>query len=350
MLRSADATLSANPESVPIRPEQDRTLNEGYVSLNFATQRDGHELKAGVQLSLTQVSEQFGFNITDPSAFDDDVPIAFNFQGKHRGETQALFMEDRYRHGPWTFSAGLRWDRYSLLAQDSAFSPRLALAYYSARLGLVWHASYDRAFEEPPVENLLLASSTSVLRLGNEVSQLPAPLSRGDFGEVGISKLIASKARLDANAFLRNTRNFFDDDLLLNTGISLPTAFAHASIYGAELKFEVPHWWRFSGFTSYSYELGRASTPVTGGLFLEKDATELLLPGHIFPISQDQRNTAYNLLRFEISKAFWTAASFSYGSGLPVEIDPGLSRAELIAQSSARIVDRIRSDSRPHKA
>jgi outer membrane receptor for Fe3+-dicitrate len=341
MVRDADATLSSNVRSIPIQPEQDRSLRESYFSLNVATQRGHHEFKAGTQFSLTNVNEQFSFNITDPTQFDPDVPPQFAFAGKRSGDTQAVFVQDRYHRGPWTLSAGVRWDRYSLVTGDSAFSPRLALAYHFAPLGLVLHASYDRVFEEPPIENLLLANSTSVLRLSSAATQFPVPLSRGDFGEVGFSKLATPHARLDAKAFLRNTRNFIDDDLLLNTGVSLPTSFARATIYGAEAKLDVTEWWRFSGFASYSYQIGRTITPVTGGLFLEDNAEQLLQPGIIFPISQDQRNTAYGLLRFAISKSLWTAASFSYGSGLPTELDPGESLADLIAQSSPRIVQQV---------
>jgi len=341
MARDASATLSANGQSTPIRPEQDRGLREGYLSASLAAQRGGHEFKAGGQFSRTRLREQFAFTITDPDSFDPDVPPQFDFAEKHTGHSEGIFVQDRYRHGPWTLSAGLRWDHYSLVTQDSGLSPRLAAAYYAKPLGLVLHASYDRVFEEPPVENLLLASSTSVLRLGDEVTHLPVPLSRGDFAEAGVSKLFSQHLRIDANGFLRNTRNFIDDDLLLNTGVSLPTAFTRASVYGAELKLDVPKWGRFSGFASYSYLLGRTITPVTGGLFLEKDAEGLLEAGHIFPISQDQRNTAHGLLGYEINKSLWTAGSFSYGSGLPPEIEPGLSRDDLIAQSSPSIVDQV---------
>ncbi len=341
MVRDADATLSSNAQSIPIQPQQDRSLRESYFSLSASTQRGHHEFKAGAQFSLSNVNEQFSFNITDPAQFDPDVPPQFAFAGKHNGNTQAMFVQDRYHRGPWTLSAGVRWDRYSLVTEDSAFSPRLALAYHFAPLGLVLHASYDRVFEEPPIENLLLASSTSVLRLSSEATQLPVPLSRGDFGEVGLSRLLTPRARLDAKAFLRNSRNFLDDDLLLNTGVGLPTSFARATIYGAEVKLDVTQWWRFSGFASYSYMLGRTITPVTGGLFLEDDAEQLLRPGTVFPISQDQRNTAYGLLRFAITKSLWTSASFSYGSGLPTELDPGESVAGLIAQSSPRIVQQV---------
>jgi len=68
--------------------------------------------------------------------------------------------------------------------------------------------------------------------------------------------------------------NFADDDQILSTAISFPIAFRKAIIYGAEGKLELPHWKRFSGFLSYSYEVGNAWFPVTGGLFLGDDAVK----------------------------------------------------------------------------
>ncbi len=341
MVRDASAKLVSNAESTPIQPQQDGGLRDEYLSVTLSSQRGRHEIKAGAQFSRTQLHEQFSYVLTAPAVFDEDLPLQFAFSSRRGGHTEAGFVQDRFRFGRWTLSAGVRWDRYSLLAQDSAFSPRVSVAYHAVPWNLVLHASYDRAFEEPPIENLLLASSTSVLRLSREAAQLPVPLSRGDFGEAGLSKLFGERLRIDAKAFIRNTRNFIDDDVLLNTGVGLPFSFARASIYGGEVKLDMPHWGRFGGFASYSYLLGRSMTPVTGGLFLEKDAGKLLVPGNVFPISQDQRNTVSGLLRFAITKSLWTATTLSYASGLPTEIDTGLSRADLVAQFSNRIVDQI---------
>jgi hypothetical protein len=342
--RYGNGRLNSNASSMPIRPEQNRDLHEQYLSLSLATQKGDHELKAGAQLSHIRLSERFAYAITSPDAFDPDVPPRFDFSGAHGGHTEALFLQDRYQRNGWTISAGLRFDRYRLLTTDAAISPRLSVAYHAAPIGAVFHASYDRVFEEPPVENLLLASSTSVLRLGTEARALPIPLARGDFAEAGVSKLFGSALRIDASTFLRNTRNFIDDDVLLNTGVSLPASFARASIYGAEARIELRDWHRFSGVGSYSYLLGRTVTPVTGGLFLHKDAEELLEPGLQFPISQDQRNTFRGLLRYAFNDALWASVGFSCGSGLPVELEEELSRDELIAQSSARIVERLDLD------
>ncbi len=78
--------------------------------------------------------------------------------------------------------------------------------------------------------------------------------------------------------FAVDVNNYADDSQILSTGISFPIAFRKAIIYGAEAKLETPHWGRFSGFASYSYIVGNAWNPVTGGLFLGDDATGAINP------------------------------------------------------------------------
>ncbi len=116
--------------------------------------------------------------------------------------------------------------------------------------------------------------------------------------------------------------NYADDDQIDNTTISFPIAFRKAIIYGAEGKLDLPDWHSFSGFVSYSYEVGNAWFPVTGGLFLGDDATaaETQLTGH-FPDSQDQRNTVRGRVRYQVHPRFWIAGGIQYDTGLPFEFD-----------------------------
>ncbi len=84
----------------------------------------------------------------------------------------------------------------------------------------------------------------------------------------------------------------------------------------------MPDWHGFSGFVSYSYEVGNAWFPVTGGLFLGPDAgTQCCqLTGH-FPDSQDQRNTVRGRVRYQVKPRFWVAAGIQFDSGLPFEFE-----------------------------
>ncbi len=102
--------------------------------------------------------------------------------------------------------------------------------------------------------------------------QLPVEPSQGNYYEAGFTKVLYMQLKLDANYFRRDVNNYADDDQIDNTTISFPIAFQKSIIYGAEAKLDLPTWNRFSGFLSYSYEVGNAWFPVTGGLFLGDDA------------------------------------------------------------------------------
>src|SRR5207245_4111880 len=236
---------------------------------------------------------------------------------------ESAFAQDQIRLGSWNISAGLRFDHYSFVAEESAWSPRLAVSRFFSSFDLLIHASYDRAFQTPAIENLLLASSPQLDSISPEVLRLPVKPSLGNFYEVGITKGFVGRLRIDANLFRRNFRDFADDDLLLNTGVSFPIAFATAQIEGEEVRLEVPKWGRFSGFVSYVNQTGVGQGPITGGLFLGEDAASALTDISRFPISQDQRNTMRTRLRFQAVQRLWLAVGAEYGSGLPVELGSG---------------------------
>jgi hypothetical protein len=195
-------------------------------------------------------------------------------------------------------------------------------------------------FRRPPFENLLLASSPDVDQLNRRVLRLPVPASRGDFLEAGVSAAIAKTARLDATLYRRTFANFADDDVFLNTGISFPVSFRSADIRGGDVKLTLPKWRSFAASASYSYLLGRAELPVTGGLFLGSEAADALNVDRV-PISQDQRHTVRARLRYQPAARAWTALAVRYGSGLPVAIDDDVDVADLVAHYGAAVVDRV---------
>jgi TonB dependent receptor len=240
-------------------------------------------------------------------------------------------------------SAGLRWDHYQLVVNQNGVSPRLAVARYFPSAGLVLHASYDRVFQTPSSENLLLSSSPQVVSLDPRVLRLPVEPSHGNYFEVGGTKALFGQLRVDANYFRRYVNNFADDDQILSTAVSFPIAFDRAVIYGVEGKVEIPKWGRFSGYASYSYMVSNVWFPVSGGLFLGDDASDAItqLTGH-FPGSQDQRNTVRLHLRYQLMSRLWVAGSTEYGSGLPFEFTGDYSQA--LAQSGQAVVNRINFD------
>ena len=339
LMRNVSAGLSSNPLATPILAQQHRGFRELYLKGAVAAHVGRHEWKAGVDAGLSTIRESFGYQITDPDQFDRDTPQRFNFEDRRHGREQALFLQDQLRLGAWTVNAGARWDHYRLAIDGSALSPRLGVAWSWPAADLVVRASYDRAFQTPAVENLLLASSSAVDTLSDNVVRLPVRPSLGNFYETGFSKALFGQARVDVSYFRRDIRDFADDELLLNTGVSFPIAFEKAQIHGTEVKVELPHWGALSGLVSYANLHGVGYLPITGGLLLGDEATTSLTSTGRFPISQDQRHTMRTRASYQLTSRAWVALGGSYGSGLPVEFTGD--RGQAIAQFGQRIVDRV---------
>ena len=116
-----------------------------------------------------------------------------------------------------------------MLIADDEFSPRIGAAYFFPRTHTVLRASYNRLFQPPQNENLLLASSP-------EASAL-SPLTQGrrfapilpdkqNVFEVGIGQSIFDVLALDIAYYWNKIENFSDRNQFLATGIFLPLSIA----------------------------------------------------------------------------------------------------------------------------
>ncbi len=334
--RDLGMQLWSNEFATPVWVWQDRGYRQLYVSTALSGHRGRHDWKAGTDAILGSVQEALAYRIADPTQFDPGIAPTYRFADRRQDREQAAFVQDRIAFGNWAISAGLRFDSYRLAVNESGWSPRLAISKYFPAAGVTLHASYDRVFQTPAVENILLASLAHTDALASSAFHLPLRSARGNFYEAGVSKSIFRKARFSANVFRRNSRNAADDEPLLNTGVSFPIAFARAMVHGLEGKFEFADWKRLSGFLTYGNETGFGYGPVTGGLFLGGES----LAAQRFALSQDQRNTAHALARYQISRACWIAVPASWGSGLPVEADAS-DYEMLLAQYGEPVTQRV---------
>ncbi len=343
MVRNDQENLSSNDASTPIIAFQNNSFTEGYFKGSISVHTARHEWKMGVESDSTWLHENFSDIITDPSQFDPGTPTTFAFTGSRPDLEQSAYVQDLIRLGAWTISAGLRWDHYQLLMNRNAVSPRLSVARYFQSADLVVHASYDRVFQTPDFENILLSSSPMIASLNPQVLRLPVEPSQGNYYEVGLNKGFFGKVGVELNGFIRDVNNYADDDQLLDTAVSFPIAFRKSHIYGAESKINLPHWGRLSGYVSYSYIVGSAYFPVTGGLFLGSDASQALSQlGGRFWDSQDQRHSVRARYRYDITSRFWAAVGAEYGSGLPVEFDG--SYQDAVEQYGQQVVARVNFD------
>ena len=341
MVRDNANGLGSNENSTPIIVTQNNDFREGYFKASCSTHWRHQEFKAGVESDALSLHENFRFSITDPSQFDRGTPVsAPPFAANRPDLEQAGFAEDLIRLGEWTVSAGLRWDHYQLLLNRNAVSPRISIGRSLPSLNMVVHASLDRIFQTPSFENILITSSQWINQIDPSVLHLPVKPSTGTYYEVGASESFKRKLVGEVNVYRRDVSNYADDDQLLNTGVSYPIAFDKAVVYGAEGKLSVVDLGRLSGYASYSYMVGNAWYPVTGGLFLGEDAAAALAQttGH-FPDSQDQRNTLRTRFEYRIAKRAWIASGATYGSGLPFAYEGD--ETDALAEYGPAVVSRI---------
>ena len=339
-VRDADATLRSNTAATPVIVSQERDYREGYLRADLAGHRGHHDWKAGVDSLLSPVHEALRYAITDPSQFDPGTQTPFQFAYRHWDIEPAAYLQDQWHRNNWNVGAGLRFDHYGFVARQSGWSPRIGISRYVPSLNLLLHASYDRVFQTPAMENLLLASSPQLKSIAPIVVRLPVRPAHANYYEGGFTRALFGKLRLDANIFRRDFHDYPDDEVLLDTGISFPISFAKARVCGEELRLEVPHWGRFSGYLSYANQAGIGQGPITGGLFLGSEVANQLTDTSKFAVTQDQRNTLRTYVRFQAPARAWLALGTQYGSGLPADTgsaDPNF----LLAQYGPEILSQV---------
>jgi hypothetical protein len=333
MARDTSLDYYSNPASWPVNVTQHNSFKEIFFNGDITADRAHQEWKAGVQSDNKFLHENLSYLIpdcADPS--DPQCPFnvgvldvaatSFAFTGNRPDLEEAAYVQDAIQLGNWSIDAGLRWDHYQLVVNQDAVSPRVAIARYFPSVRVKVHGSYDHIFQTPSFENIILSSSPQAQALDTSVPivQLPVQPARGNYYELGATTALFGKLRMDANMYRRDTNNYADDSQIFSTGISFPIAFRKAVIYGAEGKLEVEKWGKFSGFASYSYMVGNAWFPVTGGLFLGGDAIDATsqLTGYS-PDSQDQRNTVRDRILYHVTPRIWFALGSDYNTGLPFQ-------------------------------
>jgi hypothetical protein len=360
--RNSTAVLTSNPLSTPVVAFQDRELaNYGVLgSLSYAGR--GHTVKAGIQFTRTPITEHFSFYPTDPSAFEPITdgrgnefpnPVLrfsstdpFVFRAERTGRTWSGFVQDRFSPlANFTIEAGLRFDDYKLLVHRHEFSPRVGIAYLIPGSQTVLRASYNRLFQPPPAENLLLANSPEAAQLS------PLAVTTGLLGvkpilpdeehvfEVGVQQQVTSHARLTISAYNKQIRNFADKDQFFDTGVIFPISIFAGRVSGVEARLDTSEWRGFSGYASYANSRSFGITPINGGLFLGEAVTTLENPGLRFPNDHDQRNSAQFGVNYTNKRTgWWTSFGGRYDSGVPVDVEPGTTLQQFVAQGfDARI-------------
>jgi hypothetical protein len=342
-LINANSTLTVNPyirvDQITYNPSRDpfadrpatvsqnRRLTNAGLKSDYAWVNHYNNLKAGIQLQHTFLSERFGLGITDPNYVQDNQAFGlapydlthggqlFRFAGHSDVKGYAAYIQDNLNLGALTVQLGLRADLYRGLVGAHALEPRLGFSYLVKSTNTVLRASYSKFFETPYNENLLLSSVTGAGGLAANVFGAfgAKPLSPGTRNQynVGLQQGIGKKILVDAGYFWKFTHNAFDFDTLFNSPIAFPIEWRTSKIDGFSSRVTLTDTHGVSAYTILSHTRARFFGPEIGGLLFNSP-----LNNSVFRIDHDEAFEQTTNVRYQPKKnGPWGSFTWRYDSG-----------------------------------
>jgi hypothetical protein len=335
--RTTTARLSPSAGDTPVTASQDRALATITLATRYTRVAGRHSVRSGVDVQRFPVREEFALGITHP-AFNDPASDRFNpallghdltrggapfaFRDERTGTLASAFVQDSIRLGPLSATLGLRFDEYRFIVRGRQLQPRVGIAWSFPSTGTALRASYNRNYQTPPNENLLLSSSEAASRLAPQSvrdalggAYVPLQPERQDVFEAGLQQALFGRLSVDVSAYRKDSRDQQDNNNFFDTGIIFPTTLKAIRATGVEARLTVPQIRGASGSLSVTTARAISTPPFTGGLFLGQDAVDLLSAGP-FVIDHDQKLSVHGTLNYTMPKGLWAGASVRYDSGL----------------------------------
>ena len=335
--RTSSAVLLGSDGDTPVTASQRRRLSTLTASARYARVVGSHHVRAGADLQYFPVREHFTLGITSPG-FNEPGSERFNpallrhdlsrggtpfvFDEAEAGRLGSAFVQGTFRLRAATLNAGLRYDAYRFLASGQQLQPRVGVAWQLPRGVGVLRLSYNRNYQTPPHENLLLSSSPAAGALAPESvkralggSYRPVQPERQHVYEAGFQRAFGGAASVDVSVYRKDSRDQQDNNNFFDTGIIFPTTLAAIRVTGAEARVRVTGPRGVSGTLSATTSRAVSTPPFTGGLFLGQDAVDLLSSGP-FAIDHDQELALHASLQYDPPGPAWVASSIRYDSGL----------------------------------
>ncbi|MDX2270040.1 MAG: carboxypeptidase regulatory-like domain-containing protein [Bryobacter sp.] len=334
--RTADSRLLPSAGDTPVTASQERRLSTATLQHRFSAVRGRHNLRSGLDLQRVPLRESFTFGITSP-AFNDPaaenylptlLPFdlsrggsLFRFAERATGGFYSGHLQDSLRIGNLQVSLGLRWDTYRFLVDESAWQPRIGVAYHITKTGTVLRASYNRLLQTPQNENLLLSSAESAGVLvdpeirassGGVVRIRP---ERQNLFEVGVQQGLGRHWSWNTSFYHKNARNQQDVNNFFNTPILFPLQLAAIRVNSVESRLRMTPWHGVSGSVSVTHGKAVSTPPFTGGLFLGNGNVTLLNEGP-FVIDHDQALSVHGILNYQHRRGWYSTYSVRHDSGL----------------------------------
>lgn len=335
--RGTTAQLDPSAGDTPVTASQRRTLSTLSASLRYTRLIGSQSLRAGIDAQRFPVREAFTLGITNPT-FNDPASADFNasllphdltrggvsfvFNDARAGQMFSGFVQSTLRWRTAAFALGLRHDTYDFLVTGQQWQPRVGVAYQLPREAGVLRASYNRNYQTPPNENLLLSSSPAASALAPDsvknalgrTYQAMRP-ERQNVYEAGFQRALGPLASIDLSAYRKDSKDQQDNNNFFDTGIIFPTTLAAIVVEGGETRLTFARRRGISGTLSTTVSRAVSSPPFTGGLFIGQDAVDLLSAGP-FRIDHDQALSVHGTAHYDAPTGLWFGLSARHDSGL----------------------------------
>jgi hypothetical protein len=318
---------SPNPfADQPGTVSQDRTLTNVGGKADVTYTRSHHNVKVGGSVLATPLHEIFTLGITNPNdpvwagpdgTFNPQFApydlttggTPFLFDQSATIKEQGAFVQDDIDAGDASFKLGLRVDHYDGLVNATQAQLRLGASYAIPGPGTVLRASYGRTMETPYNENLLLSAGVGLNGLFGVGA--PLPVGKRDEVEAGGQQAFGRWVVADFGYYDKWTDNGYDFNVLFNTPIVFPIAWARSHLYGLAGRVTLVEHGGFSAFFVMATTNAIYSPPSTGGI-------QVTAPPGDFRIDHDQKFNSTTNLQYSFAQPIgaWAALVWRYDSGL----------------------------------
>ncbi len=256
--RATSASLQSSPQDTPVTAAQDRRLATLTASGRYTKTAGAHLFRGGVDVQRFPVREQFqmaitsvAFNAPGTDAYNDALlpydltrgGTPFEFRDDQVGTQASAFVQSTLRFDDLSLNVGVRYDEYRFLVNGRQAQPRLGVSYRPGGRDVVLRASYNRNYQTPPNENLLLSNSEVASQLAPRSvrdalggAYRPIRPERQDVYEAGAQVSIGGRLSLDTAVYRKVSRDQQDNSNFFDTGIIFPTTLSSIRVTGAEAR------------------------------------------------------------------------------------------------------------------
>jgi hypothetical protein len=306
---SADYRGGAN--DYPVISNVTQTANYAGMQGTLNASFWHNDLEAGIYGFGQHQYNYFGNTFTDGTPNFPPSSNAVN------GGVVAEFLNDKLKPVPWlALIAGVRQTEFRSSITENFTDPRAGITVQLPKINWLLRGFYGYYYQAPP----LVTATGALLGLATSQNFTFAPLHGERDIEWQFGVTIPYRGwTLDADNFETRAENWLDHNNIGESNIFWPITWQYALIQGWELTLRSPSLGHRSQLhLSYSNQIARATSPITGGLICPTPVTSacgLDIPPGLAPVDHDQRNTLNVGFNTSLPWHAYASTNVYYGSG-----------------------------------